>query len=122
MYNYIRTYYLSEIRNAEGRIDAAVRRRAARRRRDEVLFELRRHFALQNVIHWIKSIAIQKEDVGRYPGIVDDVSVGHYKPINSSRYLNDAHEYIFHLTRDGGIGLDRLAVGVPSSSTASPFS
>jgi len=79
----------------------------------EVLFELRRHFALQNVIHWIKSIAIQKEDVGRYPGIVDDVSVGHYKPINSSRYLNDAHEYIFHLTRDGGIGLDRLAVGVP---------
>ncbi len=79
----------------------------------EVLFELRRHFALQNVIHWIKSIAIQKEDVGRYPGIVDDVSVGHYKPINSSRYLNDAHEYIFHLTRDGGISLDRLAVGVP---------
>ena len=79
----------------------------------EVLFELRQHFALQNVIHWIKSIAIRKEDVGRYPGIVDDVSVGHYKPINSSRFLNDAHEYIFHLTRGGNVGLDRLAVGVP---------
>ena len=78
----------------------------------EVLFELREHFALQNTIHWIKSIAIQKEDVGRYPGIGGNVSVGHYKPINSGRYINDCHEYIFHLTKTGHVELDRLSIGV----------
>ncbi|MFH1571368.1 MAG: site-specific DNA-methyltransferase [Gemmatimonadota bacterium] len=78
----------------------------------EVLLELRRHFQLQNVIHWVKSIAILKEDVGHYPGITGNVSVGHYKPINSPRYLNDCHEYIFHLTLQGAVPLDRLAIGV----------
>ena len=78
----------------------------------EVLLELRQHFQLQNVIHWVKSIAIQKEDVGHYPGISGNVSVGHYKPINSPRYVNDCHEYIFHLTRTGSVPLDRLAIGV----------
>jgi len=78
----------------------------------EVLFELREHFTLQNTIHWIKSIAIQKEDVGRYPGISGNVSVGHYKPINSGRYINDCHEYIFHLTKSGRVELDRLSIGV----------
>ena len=67
---------------------------------------------LQNTIHWIKSIAIRKEDVGRYPGVSGNVSVGHYKPINSARYINDCHEYIFHLTKNGRVALDRLAVGV----------
>lgn len=79
----------------------------------DVLGVMRRHFVLQNTIHWIKSIAIQKRDVGDYPGITGDVSVGHYKPINSSRFLNDCHEYIFHLTLNGDVELDRLAVGVP---------
>jgi len=78
----------------------------------EVLLELRQHFQLQNVIHWVKSIAIQKEDVGHYPGISGNVSVGHYKPINSPRYVNDCHEYIFHLTKTGSVPLDRLAIGV----------
>ena len=78
----------------------------------EVVAELRQHFVLQNVIHWIKSIAIQQEDVGRYPGITGNISVGHYKPINSRRYVNDCHEYIFHLTKTGQVELDRLAVGV----------
>ena len=78
----------------------------------QVLAEMRKHFALQNVIHWIKSIAIQKEDVGNYPGITRNVSVGHYKPINSPRYINDCHEYIFHLTQRGDVKLDRLAIGV----------
>jgi site-specific DNA-methyltransferase (adenine-specific) len=78
----------------------------------EVLAEMRKHFVLQNVIHWIKSIAIQKEDVGNYPGITRNVTVGHFKPINSPRYVNDCHEYIFHLTRRGDVELDRLAIGV----------
>lgn len=71
------------------------------------------HFRLQNVIHWVKSIAILKSEVGDYPGIVQDVVVGHYKPINSKRFLNDCHEYVFHLTKHGDVQLDRLAVGVP---------
>ncbi|MEE2658690.1 MAG: site-specific DNA-methyltransferase [Candidatus Latescibacterota bacterium] len=78
----------------------------------EVLTRLRQDFELQNVIHWVKSIAIQKEDVGRYPGISGNVSVGHYKPINSPRYINDCHEYIFHLTKSGRVELDRLSIGV----------
>ena len=34
------------------------------------------------------------------------------KPINSTRYVNDCHEYIVHLTKSGDVPLDRLAVGV----------
>lgn len=79
----------------------------------ELLEVMRRHFKLQNVIHWVKSISILKSEVGNYPGIVQDVTVGHYKPINSRRYLNDCHEYIFHLTKHGDVALDRIAVGVP---------
>lgn len=78
----------------------------------EVLAEMRKQFKLQNVIHWVKSIAIQKEDVGDYPGITGNVSIGHFKPINSPRYVNDCHEYIFHLTKRGDVKLDRLAIGV----------
>jgi site-specific DNA-methyltransferase (adenine-specific) len=78
----------------------------------EVVTEMRRHFHLQNVIHWIKSIAIDKEDVGDYPGITGNVAVGHFKPINSQRFLNDCHEYVFHLTKTGKVPLDRLAIGV----------
>lgn len=79
----------------------------------QLLEVMLRHFRLQNVIHWVKSIAILKSEVGNYPGIVQDVVVGHYKPINSKRYLNDCHEYIFHLTKNADVQLDRLAVGVP---------
>lgn len=79
----------------------------------QLLGVMQRHFTLQNVIHWVKSIAILKSEVGDYPGIVQDVVVGHYKPINSARFLNDCHEYVFHLTRGGDVQLDRLALGVP---------
>ncbi|HZQ05194.1 MAG TPA: site-specific DNA-methyltransferase [Anaerolineae bacterium] len=79
----------------------------------QVLQAVQQQFQLQNVIHWIKSIAIEKKDVGEYPGITNDVSIGHYKPINSTRFVNDCHEYIFHLTKRGDVKLDRLAIGVP---------
>jgi site-specific DNA-methyltransferase (adenine-specific) len=79
----------------------------------QVLAVMQRHFTLQNTIHWIKSIAINKADVGDYEGITQDVAVGHYKPINSPRFVNDCHEYVFHLTHAGDVPLDRLAVGVP---------
>lgn len=79
----------------------------------QVLDIVQKHLKLQNVIHWIKSIAIQKQDVGDYPNIIGDISVGHYKPIHSTRFVNDCHEYVFHLTHRGDVELDRLAVGVP---------
>lgn len=79
----------------------------------EVAAEMRKHFVLQNVIHWVKSIAIDKADVGDYDAISKDVAVGHFKPINSPRFLNDTHEYVFHFTKGGNVPLDRLAIGVP---------
>jgi site-specific DNA-methyltransferase (adenine-specific) len=72
----------------------------------------RKHYVLQNTIHWIKSIAIPKEDVGNYKAITDDIAVGHYQPVNSTRYLSNCHEYIFHFTQTGDVPLDTLAVGV----------
>ena len=68
----------------------------------------RPHLELQNTIHWIKSIAIDK-----LAGNGQDLSVGHYKPINSARFVNDCHEFIFHFTPDGRTPLDRTAIGVP---------
>jgi len=78
----------------------------------DVAQALRKDFFLQNVIHWIKSIAINKQDVGKNPNIVDDVAVGHFKPIVSDRFLNNCHEYVFHFTKDGKSKLDKLSVGV----------
>lgn len=74
---------------------------------------LRKHFVLQNVIHWVKSIAISKADVGNYPGIKGDIAVGHFEPIASNRFLNDCHEYIFHFTKKGDVRLRKMAIGVP---------
>jgi site-specific DNA-methyltransferase (adenine-specific) len=72
----------------------------------------RDHLALQNIIHWIKSIAIEKEAAGARAGLIDDLAVGHYKPINSDRFLNDCHEFVFHFTPHAQTPLDRLALGV----------
>lgn len=78
----------------------------------DVAYVLRKYFVLQNVIHWVKSIAISKAEVGNYPNIAGDIAVGHFKPIVSKRFLNDSHEYIFHFTKYGNVHLDKLAVGV----------
>jgi site-specific DNA-methyltransferase (adenine-specific) len=73
----------------------------------------RKHYLLQNDIIWVKSIAIMKEDVGKSNGLKNDVLVGHYKPIQSNRFLNNCHENIFHFTKNATTELDRLSVGVP---------
>ena len=78
----------------------------------DVAYVLRKYFVLQNVIHWVKSIAISKAQVGNYPNIAGDIAVGHFKPIMSNRFINDCHEYIFHFTKYGDVHLDKLAVGV----------
>jgi site-specific DNA-methyltransferase (adenine-specific) len=72
-------------------------------------------YKLQNTIHWIKSISIEKEDLAKTGSFSQskNVSLGHFKPILSQRFLNDFHEYIFHFTKDGDVKLDKLAIGVP---------
>ncbi len=75
----------------------------------QVLQNLQTEFKLQNVIHWVKSIYIDADSYDQKT----EINVGHYKPINSPRFLNDTHEYIFHLTKTGSVRLDRLALGVP---------
>jgi site-specific DNA-methyltransferase (adenine-specific) len=104
----------------------------------EIVMALRDLFVLQNTIHWIKSIAIdtneRKTDAhhphlnplrappGRDPNPDAKRRVrlegglktfGHFKPINSKRFLNDCHEYVFHFTRSGRVELNRVALGVP---------
>ena len=75
--------------------------------------EARQHLELQNTIHWIKSIVIDQELAGAQVQLQRDLAVGHYKPINSDRFVNDCHEFIFHFTPTGRTPLDRRAVGVP---------
>lgn len=58
-------------------------------------------FVLQNQIVWVKSIS------------VGDDTIGHFKPINSRRYLNQNHEAVFHFTKGGAVEIDRLGIGVP---------
>ncbi len=79
----------------------------------EIAQKMRDKFVLQNVIHWVKSIAIDKRDAGSRSNVVGDVAVGHYKPIGGKRFLHDCHEYIFHFTPKGNVALDRLAIGIP---------
>ena len=70
------------------------------------------NYILQNTIHWIKSISFEKDELAKSSGIYKDLSIGHFKPISSQRYLNDFHEYIFHFTKNGNKKLDKLAIGV----------
>jgi len=67
----------------------------------ELMVRLREIFHLQNHISWVKSIA------------VDGDSFGHFKPVNSARYVHRNHEHIFHLTLNGDVPVARLDVGVP---------
>lgn len=62
-------------------------------------------FVLQNTFHWIKSISVETRKG-------ETISAGHFKPIQSKRYVNDCHEYVFHLTKSGAVPLERRAAGV----------
>ena len=84
----------------------------------DIAQRVRNHFVLQNTIHWIKSIAIPKEDIGVSSRIKEDIAVGHYKPINSNRFHHDCHEYIFHFTKCGDINLNKTEVGIPYQDKA----
>lgn len=78
----------------------------------DVAQAVRPHLRLQNLIHWVKSIAIEKDAAGARAQLADDLAVGHYKPINSDRFLHDCHEFVFHFTPHGRTPIDRLALGV----------
>jgi len=69
-------------------------------------------YKLQNTIHWIKSISIETDDIGKKNIIKNNSSIGHFKPIVSKRFLSDLHEYIFHFTKKGNLIIDKLAIGV----------
>ena len=97
----------------------------------EIVMTMRESFVLQNTVHWIKSIAIEDrcsrrpavdercrdqsdaKDASHREAATATRSFGHFKPINSSRFLNDCHEYVFHFTKSGRVELNRLALGVP---------
>jgi site-specific DNA-methyltransferase (adenine-specific) len=66
----------------------------------DVAMAARDLFVLQNQICWVKSVTI-------------DNSYGHFKPINSKRYLNNCFEHLFHFTKSGNVEVERLAIGVP---------
>lgn len=68
----------------------------------EVAQRIAKVLKLQNTIHWIKSIASDESGI----------NVGHYKPVNSSRFLNNVQEYIFHFTPSCDVALDKLSIGV----------
>ena len=76
----------------------------------DVAHEIGRSFVLQNVLHWIKSIALGEGDGADRPG---PTAFGHYKPLVSDRYVHGAHEYVFQFTHRGDVPIDRLAIGVP---------
>jgi len=84
----------------------------------DVAQAVRPHMVLQNTIHWIKSIVIDRDLAGAAAGLDRDLAVGHYKPINSPRFLNDCHEFIFHFTPGGDTRLDRTAIGAPYQDTS----
>jgi len=69
----------------------------------DIASSLRETFILQNKIVWAKAI------------VADNPinSFGHYKPINSNRYINNLYEDIFHFTKDGNNKVSRLSIGVP---------
>jgi site-specific DNA-methyltransferase (adenine-specific) len=78
----------------------------------DIALAARPHLKLQNTLHWVKSVAIDRDAAGSASGVDRDLALGHYKPINSARFVNDCHEFVFHFTPSGHAPLDRLALGV----------
>jgi site-specific DNA-methyltransferase (adenine-specific) len=78
----------------------------------------RKHLILQNHINWVKSIYIsEKTDTksrsGRKRNRFPVGTCGHFKPVNSKRFISPTWESLFHFTKTGNVPVDKLAVGVP---------
>ena len=76
----------------------------------EVALQLKDLFVLQNKITWVKSIHINGADDDK--NIVDS-TFGHFKPINSERYINVTNEDIYHFTKTDDVKINRNSIGVP---------
>lgn len=70
----------------------------------EVALKLKDLLVMQNKITWVKSISI---------GDGEEDTYGHFKPINSERYINLTNEDIYHFTKKDNTKINREAVGVP---------
>jgi site-specific DNA-methyltransferase (adenine-specific) len=70
----------------------------------EVALKLKDLLVMQNKITWVKSISIGEGEEDTY---------GHFKPINSERYINVTNEDIYHFTKKDNTKINREAVGVP---------
>ena len=70
----------------------------------EVALKLKDLFVMQNKIVWVKSISISEDK---------DDTYGHFKPINSDRYINVTNEDLYHFTKTDNVKVNREAVGVP---------
>lgn len=70
----------------------------------EIVNEFKDIFIIQNDIIWVKSICI---------GDDPNMSFGHYKPVNSDRFLHKTYEKIFHLTKNCDVKVDALSIGLP---------
>tara|TARA_B100001094_G_scaffold278978_1_gene288867 strand:+ start:244 stop:1107 length:864 start_codon:yes stop_codon:yes gene_type:complete len=70
----------------------------------EVAIKLKDLLVLQNNITWVKSISIGEDK---------DDTHGHFKPINSDRYINVTNENLYHFTKTDKVKINRGAVGVP---------
>lgn len=68
----------------------------------KVADRINKNLRLQNSFIWVQSIAVPEEKV----------NIGHYKPVNSKRFVNGCHEHIFHFTKTGNVEIDKLAIGV----------
>lgn len=65
------------------------------------MLSVSKHGIIQSDVVWVKSVS------------TETMSIGHFKPINSKRFITNLIEHIFIISRDGKHDLDRLAVGVP---------
>jgi len=78
----------------------------------ETAMKLKHLFVLQNKITWVKSVHINgilKKDSGEKV----DKTFGHFKNINSERYINVTNEDLYHFTKNDKVIVNRKAVGVP---------
>jgi site-specific DNA-methyltransferase (adenine-specific) len=79
----------------------------------DVALQYRRHFALQNSIAWLKSVAINGNTLPEHlKAAMHDRQVGHFQSLTSERFLNPVFEPVWHFTPTGRSPLDRTAEGV----------
>jgi site-specific DNA-methyltransferase (adenine-specific) len=72
----------------------------------------RRIFACRTRFTGSSRLRSTRRQPARAPRLEDDLAVGHYKPINSKRFLHDCQEFIFHFTPEGATPIERQAIGV----------